>query len=207
MRPRAIIRILLSLWLAMGQSLCFANACLAESVLNQAPPIKVNVLTFTDESGAGASSGLSELFAWSLANQLFTSSNGRLAAGFFSPNDNLGNPISTREWDTQRLVTFGQKFGTQFVIRPGLLSASTEDSDGGRKAKFKLYADVVSVEKATLDRVEAENVINKKQRDSDFSTPLDLTGLRVDEFISATFYPVFLNSIQRLARSVYKTIL
>lgn len=203
---RATVCALISLWLAMGQFLCLASAHLTESALNQAEPVKVDVLTFTDESGAGASTELSEFFARILAKELFALSNGGLAARFFSLRDNMGNPVSTKEWDIKRIVVHGRKVRAQFVIRPGLLAPSTENSGGRRDAKFKLYADVVSVENAALDRVEVESAGNKKQRDSDSSTQLDLTGLRVDEFTSSPSYPAFLNSIQRLAGSVYKMV-
>lgn len=117
--------------------------------------IKISVLNFQDESGTGATDELGRWLGSYLAKHLAHSSKPSLSAQFF----NWGNDASSiKEWPLKRLVAHGQKVRAQFVVRAGLLSASSDNLQGKVRTRIQLYAEVVSVETANEVRVEAKGV-------------------------------------------------
>ena len=156
--PNASLCVVVSLWLLIGPTLSLGSIRLAKAIPTQGQPgpiqteqISVAVLSFQDESGAGASDEFCQRLGEHLTKKLYAIPNRTI-----SPKS-----VRTRagvEWTQERLSALGKKMGVRFVVHSGLLAVSSDSAAGKITSRARIYADILSVEAAVMKRVEAEGV-------------------------------------------------
>src|SRR5262249_37605539 len=140
-------------------SLCLIIApILGSGVINsagatpaQAQVISVGVLTFQDESGAGAPQELGQKITQFLQQQVNLNNKNLLARSLSLATEEP----SVKAMTVEQLAAFGKQSGVKFVVRGAVLAISGGGSGGG-KVTIQLYADVVSVETSSVKTVRAE---------------------------------------------------
>src|SRR5215510_1486904 len=140
-------------------SLCLIIApILGSGVINsagatraQAQVISVGVLTFQDESGAGAPQELGQKIAQSLQQMINVNNKNLLAR----PLSLATEEPSVKAMTVEQLAALGKQSGVKFVVRGAVLAISGGGSGGG-KVTIQLYADVVSVETSSVNTMRAE---------------------------------------------------
>jgi hypothetical protein len=140
-------------------SLCLIIApILGSGVINsagatpaQAQVISVGILTFQDESGAGAPQELGQKIAQSLQQKINVNNKNLLAR----PLSLVTEEPSVKAMTVEQLAAFGKQSGVKFVVRGAVLAIGGGGSGGG-KVTIQLYADIVSVETSSVNTVRAE---------------------------------------------------
>jgi hypothetical protein len=196
----------LSLLLLLGPALSLAGLSQVKTPSPQAEAgsgIKVSVLNFQDESGTGATDELGRWLGSYLAKNLEHSSKQDISAQFFNWRNDAS---SIKDWPTKSLVTHGQKVRAQFVVRAGLLSASSDNLQGKVRTRIQLYAELVSVETANEVRVEARGVGYQRGEDSDATIAWDSIDFRSEEFGRSSVRSALADAIERLASEIDKAI-
>src|SRR5262245_653386 len=182
-------------------SLCLIIApILGSGVINsagatpaQAQVISVGVLTFQDESGAGAPQELRQKITQSLHQKIDENNKNLLARPLSLATDEP----SVKAMTVEQLAAFGKQSGVKFVVR-GVVLAISGDGSGGGKVTIQLYADVVSVETSSVNTVRAEGLgAASKAQVQPGST--DFTGASpLDQAVAV--------SVEQLAASVSQTV-
>lgn len=197
---KSLFCLFMSFVLLLGQALSPGEFSFGQTYSTQdEQKIKVAVLSFQDESGAGASADLITWLTSTLAKNLYVVSN-RIEASPQPLRDNPGNAV----WDVQRLVNHGQQLGAQFVIRPGLESVTSESASGFITTIVAIYADVVSVRDASIKRIGARGI--SERQGSGGATQADLMNPRSDDFFRSPSHHAFHRAIDSLAGSFYEII-
>ncbi|HEV8366747.1 MAG TPA: carboxypeptidase-like regulatory domain-containing protein, partial [Pyrinomonadaceae bacterium] len=197
----------LSLSLLLGQILNLGSICLAKPIPGQLKPgsiqsmqISVAILSFQDESGTGASAE----FCQSLGEHL--------TKRFYGVPGRTFSPKSVRtkagmEWSHERLSEFGKKLGVQFVVHPGLVAVSSDIAAGKiTTSRARVYADIFSVEAATIKRVEAEGVGVQKGTDSNTAIQLGSADFGSKEFHYTSVGQALSKAIDQLAALINQEI-
>ena len=195
----------LSLSLLLGQILNLGSICFAKPIPSEVKqgPIQsvqssVAVLSFEDESGMGASAE----FCQTLGEHLTKT--------FYGVPNRTISPKSVRtkagmDWTNERLAEFGRKLGVQFVVHPGLVAVSS-DKTGGKltTTRAQVYADIFSVDAATVKRVEAEGV--GVQKGNDIAIQLGSADFGSREFHYTSVGQALSKAIDQLAALINQAI-
>src|SRR5262249_22660747 len=189
----APVSVLASLCLIIGPILGSGIINSAGVTLAQAQVISVGVLTFQDESGAGAPQELGQKITQSLQQKINVNNKNLLARPLSLATDEP----SVKAMTVEQLAAFGKQCGVKFVVRGDVLAISGDGSGGG-KVTIQLYADVVSVETSGVNTVRAEgSSAESKAQVQPGST--DFTGASpLDQAVAV--------SVEQLAASVSQTV-
>ncbi len=195
------LRAVLAVWFLLGPTLGMAQVSRSSAPLKakEENGIKVSVLNFQDESGTGATEELGRWLAGYLAKDLSYSSKRALSSRFF---DWRNDPSSIKEWPRQRLVAHGQRVRAQYVVRAGLLSASSDSLPGKLRTRIQLYAEIVSVDAADDARVEASGLGYQQADEVDAIVAWDSIDLRSERFRRSSIRNALADGIKRLASEI-----
>lgn len=166
----ASISALASLCLIIAPIVGSGGMTSADVTLAQAQVITVGVLTFQDESGAGAPQELAQKIAQSLQQKINVNNKNLLARALSLASDES----SVKAMTVEQLTSLGKQSGVKFVVRGAVLAVSGGDSGGG-KVTIQLYADVVSVETSSVTTVRAEGSSGASETPAQLSS-MDFTG-------------------------------
>jgi carboxypeptidase family protein len=190
---RASVSVLASLCLIIAPILGSGVINSAGATPAQAQVISVGVLTFQDESGAGAPQELGQKITQSLQQKINESNKNLLARALSLATDEP----SVKAMTVEQLAAFGKQSGVKFVIRGAVLAISGGGSGGG-KVTIQLYADVVSVETSSVNTVRAEG--------SSAASKAHVKPSSIDFTDASPLGQAVAVSVEQLAASVSQTV-
>jgi ElaB/YqjD/DUF883 family membrane-anchored ribosome-binding protein len=109
----------------------------------QSPVVSVAIVDFQDDSGSNVPQPLRRKIAQDLQQKLLDAYKDLLPRL-------IATDASAQTLTVEQLVALGKQNGASFVVRGGVLSATTEPMAGKSGMKVQVYAEVISVESGTV---------------------------------------------------------
>ena len=168
----------------------------------QAKLVSLGVLAFQDETGTGIPPDLGIKISRDLQQKLVKSFPDLLprVIGTAMPAQ------SFKQMTVSQLASYGKQQGLDFLVRGGVLAASTQNIGSGVKVSIQLYAQVISVESADIKSVRAKGVGTQRGAYPSTNIPWEAIDVSGGEFQYSAPGMALLNAVEQLAGSVHEAV-